>query len=124
MADKHVHAEVENLSVEVKVLRDAPVDDPIPFDGVLLNFGRAHADSVPPRVEYCSNLEFQLAHRVIRCHRVSILDELQVELVEVCGNINALKLMVVVLVDEKEIRVDFEPAVFSQDDRHLILLAV
>ena len=87
----------------MKVLRDAPVDDPVPFFIVFLDFGRTHADSVPPGVEHCSNFKLQLVHRVIRFHLFGVLDEFQVELVEVCGNINALERMVVVLVNEEEV---------------------
>ena len=103
MTDKHVHAKVENLSVQVKVLRDAPVDDPAPLGSVFLDFGRAHADSIPPGVKHCSNLKLQLVHRVIHCHLVSFLDEFQVELIEVCRDVNALKRMIVVLIDEEEV---------------------
>mgnify|MGYP000883401737 CR=1 FL=1 len=49
-----------------------------------------------------------------------VFNELEVELIEVCRDIDTLKLMVVVLIDEDEVRVDFKAPILSQDDTDLV----
>ena len=48
--------------------------------------------------------------------------KLEVELVKVCCNVDTLQLVIVVLVDEDEVRVDLDTTVFTKHHANLVLL--
>ena len=53
-----------------------------------------------------------------------ILDHLEEELIEISLNVHTLQLRIDVLVDEHEVRVDFEAAIFTQDNANLELFTI
>ena len=48
--------------------------------------------------------------------------KLEVELVEICCDVDTLQLVIVVLVDEDEVRVDLKATVFTKHHANLVLL--
>ena len=71
-----------------------------------------------------ANLVIKLAKICLSGDMVCILDKFKVELVEVCLDVNTLKLRVDILVDQHEVTVDFKSTVLTQDDPNAIVLAV
>ena len=71
----------------------------------------------------CSNLIVQVRN----CRRLfdlaDIFDEFEIELVEVCLNIDTLQLWVVKLVHQTEIRVDLKCSILAHNHAHLIARA-
>ena len=53
---------------------------------------------------------------------MGVLHKLEVELVEVCRYVYALQLIVVVLVDENVVGVDFKAAIFASHDPDMVIL--
>lgn len=121
MADQHVHGEGQDLSVKSEVVGDALMDHPSPLCDSLNYFHSAETYSIPPKMMYASNFIFKLTFLRLRTD-ISSLYELEEELVEVGLDVDALHLGVDVLVDEHEVRVDFEAAIFAKHKRKLIPL--
>ena len=51
-----------------------------------------------------------------------VLNKFEVELVEVCCNVDTLQLVVVVLVHEYKVGVNFKSTIFSQNNSNLVTL--
>ena len=55
--------------------------------------------SVAPKVGNVSNVDIEIALLCFSCDKVGILHELEEELIEICLDVDALKLWIVVLID-------------------------
>ena len=52
---------------------------------------------------------------------MGVLNEFQVKLGEVCLDVDALLLVILVLIDQHEVRVDLKAAIFAEDYTDLVL---
>ena len=99
MRNKQEDLEVQDLTVDLEVPADALVQNDSPSIRLCLLFSRVVADSVAPIVPDLPDFESQIVHssRMVNFDRIG--DELEVELIEVSLNINALHVLVIPVVD-------------------------
>ena len=64
--------------------------DPVPFGNLFHESHRAETKSVPPYMSSYSNFEIQAWNLRLLSNLIDIFDEFEIELVEVCLNIDAL----------------------------------
>ena len=60
MRDQHIHREIENLGVDLKVLGDALMDGPVPLLCILLHARGRKANAIAPKVTHLSDLVIEL----------------------------------------------------------------
>lgn len=123
MWHQHEHWEVDHLWVQFEVTSDALVQDDIPTFRSWLFLTRAVVDAVAPEMAGLSNfiLERSRVWMLVNCMRVQ--HELEVELVKVCFNVDALLFRVHILTDKHEVRVDFKSAIFANNNANLVAFA-
>ena len=79
--------------------------------------------TIAPKMWHSPHLESKIVFiSVFRGHQVRVGHKLEVELVEVCSNVDTLQLVIVVLVDQDEVRVDLNSTVFTKHYANLVLL--
>ena len=103
MADAHVHRKVEDLRVQLEVIRNAIMQHCLPIIRILFLLACIEADTISPEMAHFSHLKLQIVKRRIFGHTMGIVHEFEVKLVEIRVDVHTLKLWVHILVDKHEI---------------------
>ena len=122
MRHKHEHLIVEHLRVYPEVARYPLVQYMIPAIFVLFYFRSVEADPVSPKVTHLANIKIELIDARERLYMFRILDKLEVKLVEIGFNIDALVQRIDIFVDQHEVCIHFYPTVFTHNNANLIKL--
>lgn len=123
MRHEHEKLEIEDLRVDVEVVGNTLVQDDIPDIRILLVLRRVITDTIAPCVPDLANIVLQFFHVDFLGVLVRILDELKVEFVEVGLDVDTLHGLVVPVIDEHEVGVDFPAAILAKDNTHMVVKA-
>ena len=105
-------------------MRDTLVNDNVPQTLIFLLLGCVPADAVTPLVAHLANVGFEGVYSNSLTNKMRVFDELQVEAVEVCEDIDALHFDVVRVVDEHKVGVNLPAAILTNRNGYIVSLVL
>ena len=87
-------------------------------------FSHVKADPIALGVPHLTKVKFQRFIRSFFVDEVRIFDEPQVKLLEASFNIDALESLVVPVIDEHEVSVDFPATILTNNDSEIVSLSI
>ena len=113
MGDDRECREVDHLSVEAKVGCDASMNDLIHPLKLVVDSHSAWSDPVAEILLYFPEDEFYLFKSCLLADEVGVLGELEEEVLVSAFYVDTLKLWIIVLIDNDEVRVNLYAAVLT-----------